>query len=177
MQELAQESLWGPGFSGAGGVCAGGPSISHAAGEWSDGCEPGRLDTEFSFIETDSPPNTAEMKCIEEAATANVIVTPVASTSIAIIANPPAGCEFSEETGITNLDLQKVFRGSLRTWAGLETTQGACNSAITRVVPRDASGTTSQFKAYLARMNGGKQPCVGKSWLELRRQAGCRAPT
>lgn len=177
LQELAQESLWGPGFNGAGGVCPGGPSITHAAGAWNETCQAGTIDTEFSFIETETPPNTAEMKCIEEAADgANVIVTPVASTSISIIANPPPGCRFAEETGITNLDLQKVFRGSLRTWAGLETTEGTCNSPITRVVPRDASGASSQFKTYLSRMNGGKQPCVGKSWLELRSTSGSPSP-
>ncbi len=177
VQELAQESLWRPGFNGPGGVCPGGPSIAHTAGAWSDGCEPGHIDTDFTFIETDSPPDAAEMKCIEEAADgANVIVTPVASTSIAIVANPPTGCEFSEETGITNLDLQKVFRGNLRTWASLETTQGTCNSPIRRVVPGDASGVTSQFKTYLSRMNGGKQPCVGKTWLELRSSSGWPSP-
>ena len=30
LQELAQESLWGPGFSGAGGVCAGGRPAGQA---------------------------------------------------------------------------------------------------------------------------------------------------
>jgi ABC-type phosphate transport system substrate-binding protein len=177
LQELAQESLWGPGFNGAGGVCPGGPSISHAAGAWNETCQPGQIDTEFSFVETESPPNATEMKCIEEAAGgANVIVTPVASTSISIIANPPPGCRFAEETGISNLDLQKVFRGSLTTWAGLETTEGTCNAPITRVVPRNASGATSQFKTYLSRMNGGMEPCVGRTWLELRSSSGTPSP-
>lgn len=176
-QEPAQESLWGPGFDGAGGVCPGGPAITHAAGVWNETCQAGQIDTDFSFVETESPPNATEMTCIEEAADgANVIVTPVASTSISIVANPPPGCQLAEETGITNLDLQKVFRGSLRTWAGLETTEGSCNSPITRVVPRDASGVTSQFKTYLSRMNGGKQPCVNRTWLELRSTSGSPSP-
>src|SRR5262249_27755871 len=121
-------------------------------------------------IGTDIPPSTSQLGNIKTAAGgADVTVIPVAQTSIAIVANPPAGCEFEEEAGITNVELQRVFRGSIREWSGISAAKGTCNSPITRVVSKkDGTGTTDQFKNSLSRMNGSPLPCVGKTWQELR---------
>jgi ABC-type phosphate transport system substrate-binding protein len=181
LQKVAQQNVWSPGFSGVSGVCPSGPTVTYNSTgsggglkEWNHDGIKGFINTGLSFIGTDDPPTPAQVTNIDGVADgAHVVVIPVAQTSISIIANLPANCSFAEETGITNLDLQKVFRGSLKTWSGLETTEGSgCNSPITRVVRKDGSGTTYQFKTYLARMNGGSLPCVNKSWLELRPISG-----
>jgi ABC-type phosphate transport system substrate-binding protein len=176
LQKVAEQEVWAPGFNAV-GVCPGGPTVTYNSTgsggglkEWNHDGLKGFINTGLSFIGTDDAPTTAQVSNIDGVADgAHVVVIPVAQTSLSIAANLPANCQFAEETGITNLDLQKVFRGSLKTWSGLETTEGAgCSSAITRVVRKDGSGTTYQFKTYLSRMNGGSLPCVNKTWQELR---------
>lgn len=180
LQKVAEQNVWSPGFSGVSGVCPSGPTVTYESigsggglAFWNATGVLGHINTEKAFIGTDDAPNPTQIASTDSVADgAHVVVIPVAQTSIAIVANLPAGCSFAEETGITNLDLQKVFRGSLKTWSGLETTEGTCNSPITRVVRKDGSGTTFQFKTYLSRMNGGSLPCVNKTWQELRSNSG-----
>ncbi len=179
LQKVAEQNVWSPGFSGASGVCPSGPTVTYESigsggglAFWNATGVLGHINTEKAFIGTDDAPNPTQIASTDSVADgAHVVVIPVAQTSIAIVANLPAGCSFAEETGITNLDLQKVFRGSLKTWSGLETTEGTCNSPITRVVRKDGSGTTFQFKTYLSRMNGGvvavRQQDLAGTALEL----------
>src|SRR5262249_15816778 len=73
------------------------------------------------------------------------------------VANLPSGCKFKKSGGLfyglTNSELERVFEGSLAKWSELEYVEGTCNAAITRVVRKDASGTTYQFKHYLGRVD------------------------
>src|SRR5262249_52853102 len=98
-------------------------------------------------IATDDAPTAAQISNITSVAGgANLAVIPVTQTSISIVANPPAGCEVE---AITNSDLTAVFEGRIASWDKLDTAEGTCSSPITRVVRKDASGTTYQFKNYL----------------------------
>ena len=55
---------------------------------------------------------------------------------------------------ITNAHLEEAFSGKAETWTAIGATPAAkCGSSLTRVVRKDASGTTYQFKNYLAQVN------------------------
>jgi ABC-type phosphate transport system substrate-binding protein len=176
LQKVAQQNVWNPGFNAV-GVCPGGPTITYNSTgsggglkEWNHDGLKGNINTKLAWISTDDPPSAAQIANVESVAGgAKLAVFPITQTAIAIAANLPAGCSFAEETGITNIELQRVFRGNLKTWSALSTTEGTCNSPITRVVRKDSSGTTYQFKNYLARMNSSALDCVGgQTWLQLR---------
>jgi ABC-type phosphate transport system substrate-binding protein len=109
----------------------------------------------------DAPSGTASTGQIKEIITAlrahgttnttNLVSIPVTQTSIAVLVNLPEGCTL---TKITNVNLEEIFRGTLKTWKGVTnasptTTGGACDHEIKRVVRTDGSGTTYQFKHYL----------------------------
>jgi ABC-type phosphate transport system substrate-binding protein len=154
LQKIAQTEVWKPGFEGT--ICNSGThptitynSIGSGAGiaEWNATAVKGSIDTGLSFIGTDDAPTAAQIANIKSVAGGSqVAVIPVAQTAISIVANPPAGCELE---GISNGDLTAVMEGRLSNWSKVEGAEGECNSAITRVVRKDASGTSFQFKNYL----------------------------
>jgi ABC-type phosphate transport system substrate-binding protein/Fe-S cluster biogenesis protein NfuA len=178
LQSIAHNGVWKPAFEEE--VCDEGsfPTVSYeptgsGAGmaEWNYDGKKGSINTGLSFIGTDAAPTAAQIANIKsKAGGAQLAVVPVAQTSIAILANPPAGCEV--ET-ITNSNLAGVMEGRIREWSKLETAAGSCNSPITRVVRKDGSGTTYQLKNYLYRLYGKGLSCTtggteGKaSWAEL----------
>lgn len=116
----------------------------------------GSILTQFAFIGTDDGPTRAQIENAESATsnTARPVIVPVAETSIAVVVNPPANCEFVSKKGISWTQLNRIFNGTLKTWEGLKpnvTGTGCTSSApITRVVREDGSGTTYQFKNYLS---------------------------
>ena len=152
LQAVAHQEVWGPAFPV--GVCPGGADIDYepttsaeGMAEWNADGKKGSLNTFQSFIGTDEAPAAVQIASIKGVAGgARVVVIPVAQTSIAILANPPAGCEVE---AITNSQLAALFEGKLSSWDKLDTAEGTCGSPITRVVRNDASGTTLQFKNYL----------------------------
>ncbi len=154
MQAIDQLQVWKPAFEDT--TCDKGthPSVDYedigsAAGmrEWNFDGSRGSINTDLAFIGTDAPPTKAQIANIEGVAHgARLAVLPVAQTAIAILANPPAGCDVE---AITNSNLAGVFEGRIREWSKLEGVEGKCNSPITRVVRRDGAGTTLQFKNYL----------------------------
>ena len=158
LQRVAQEN-W---IAGYGAKCTTGPVVKYTPTSSGKGLEEfrftghGAIDTSQGFIGTDDAPSTEQIEDAEgateggKASGANPIIIPVAETSIAVAANVPSGCVI--KGGITWSDLNKLFNGTITTWAGLETDNGnaACNTAITRVVRRESSGTTYQFKNYLS---------------------------
>lgn len=180
LQKIAQQNVWAPSFSSE--VCNKGthPTVTYestgsGAGlkEWNSDGKRGSINTARQYIGTDDAPTVEQIGNITSVAGgASLAVIPVAQTSIAIVANPPSGCTVES---ITNADLQKVFKGGYLTWSKLATAEGgsACNSPITRVVRKDGSGTTYQFKNYLSKTNTLGLTCTeggteGKaSWKEL----------
>jgi ABC-type phosphate transport system substrate-binding protein len=129
----------------------------------------------YSFVGTDDGPNKTEIEAAETAGKgANGIIIPVAETSIAVVIHPPAGCKFvsGKLHGITYKQLNEVFAGTLKEWSGFGTqVEGTCNSAITRVVREDSSGTSLQFKNYLSALETGQSAagpgCGITSWAAL----------
>jgi ABC-type phosphate transport system substrate-binding protein len=177
LQKVAQTEVWKPGFETE--ICPGGPTITYNAvgsgsglKEWNSDGKKGSINTGLTFIGTDDAPSEEQIANITSVAGgASLLTVPVAQTAISIVANPPAECEIE---AITNIDLEAVFRGVYLTWSKIPTASGpGCSSPITRVVRKDGSGTTYQFKNYLAKMNKSGLPCTtggteGKaSWREL----------
>lgn len=180
LQKNVQQTIWAPAFANE--VCNKGvhPTVTYestgsGAGlkEWNADGARGSLNHERQFIGTDDAPTATQIANITGVAGgAKLLVIPVAQTAISVVANPPAGCTVG---AITNQDLSLVFRGNDTTWSKLVTAEGgaACNAPITRVVRKDGSGTTYQFKNYLSQIYPSGLPCTtggteGKaSWKEL----------
>ncbi len=170
VQGIAQRSIWKVAFESS--ICPSGPGISYSdnSGEalraWNINGKRGSINTADHFIGTDEAPSEAGLGNVAKVSGGAALLTiPVAQTSISIIANPPAGCTVQ---GITNNQLERVFRGVIKSWSELETAEGTCGSPIVRVVRSDASTVTAQFKNYLARMYASVLPCSTESWLESR---------
>ena len=167
LQKKAQTEVWAPTFAST--ICNKGkhPTVTYTstgsgAGmkQWNHDGGLGHINTEFSFIGTDDAPTTAQIANIKSVAgTAQVAVVPVAQTSIAVIANPPVGCTIGK---ISNQELQNVFQGVTVKWSKLEGASGgaACEKPIVRVVRKDGSGTTFQFKNYLSAAKNTALPCT-----------------
>jgi ABC-type phosphate transport system substrate-binding protein len=172
LQKIAQQNVWIPAFQTE--VCNFGtlPKIEYkpegsGAGMKSWGANGGAIDRTRAFIGTDDAPTAAQIANIKAAAGGgNVLVIPVAQTSIAVVVNPPAGCTIKN---ITNKELEKSFRGIILKWSELENAEGgaACESPLTRVVRFDGSGTTFQFKNYLGLANTASLPCIEQTWKQL----------
>jgi ABC-type phosphate transport system substrate-binding protein len=170
LQRVIEQEVWKPGFET--GICPGGPTITYNSTgsggglkEWNHDGKRGSINTALQFIGTDDAPTPEQIANITSVAGgADLLTIPVTQTAIAIVANPPEGCEIEK---ITNIDLEAVFRGAYLTWSKIPTASGSCSSPITRVVRRDGSGTTYQFKNYLSRTNKAVLPCAGKTWKEL----------
>jgi ABC-type phosphate transport system substrate-binding protein len=127
---------------------------------------PTAANSRADFIGTEAAPSATEIAALTGGAGAKLAVIPVAQTSIAIVAHPPSNCSIAK---ITNRQLEGVFSGQIELWSELQTSSGPhCDKPINRVVPPVGVGIASQFKSYLARMNGNPLPCVGKTWRELR---------
>jgi ABC-type phosphate transport system substrate-binding protein len=134
----------------------------------------GAIDTTFAYVGTDDAPNGTQIGNAEGAAKgAKPVIFPVAQTAISIPIHMPTGCAFESGKGITWTDLNKVFAGTLKKWNELETDNGnaACNVEFTRVVRKEGSGTTYQFKNYLAVLQAEKSGvgpgCGVTNWSEL----------
>jgi len=179
LQKIAQQNVWGPAFGSK--ICNKGtePKITYnstgsGAGlvEWNHDGSKGSINTSLSYIGTDDAPTAAQITNIKSVAGgAQLAVIPVAQTAIALFANPPAGCEVEI---LTNSNLAGIMEGRITNWSKVEGTEGAgCNSPITRVVRKDASGTTYQFKNYLFKLFSKGLSCTtgsteGKaSWAEM----------
>jgi ABC-type phosphate transport system substrate-binding protein len=173
LQKIAQQSVWAPAFATS--ICNKGTfptvtynSVGSGAGmkQWNYDGVNGKINTAVQFVGTDDAPTAAQIENITKVTSgASVVVVPVAQTAISIPANPPAECTITQ---LKNVDLEKVFKGVYLTWSQIPTASGAgCNSPITRVVRKDGSGTTFQFKNYLFKANTGVLPCIGKTWQEL----------
>jgi ABC-type phosphate transport system substrate-binding protein len=149
-------------------------STSSGNGLTEFGFKGGALNTGLAFIASDDGPSGEAIGLAETAASGvEPVIIPVAETSIAVVINPPTEnttCKLVSNSthGLTYAQLGQIFGGSvISTWkqlkeAGLVEGEG-CTGAIERVVRKEGSGTTYQFKNYLAVLeenNGGAaMPC------------------
>lgn len=116
-------------------------------------------ETSWAYVGTDEAPPKSEIEEVKTRTTVAPVIIPVAQTSIAVIANKPAACGLTG--GITWANLNGLFNGTIKHWSQLSTitSKSLCESAeagaqITRIVREDGSGTTFQFKNYLAELEG-----------------------
>lgn len=181
MQGVAQQQVWIPGFEV--GACHGkGPTVGYVSSSSGAGLAQWSafggttINNEREFIGTTMAPDETEMENIrvatqsqnEEGEESEVMVVPVAQSAIALIANPPAGCTI---TSIKRQALERVLRGTKKTWGDIGTASGSCNSPITRVVPSEISGVSYQVKHYLSLVDGGELVCTtapGNTWAALQ---------
>jgi ABC-type phosphate transport system substrate-binding protein len=173
LQKVAEQEVWAPTFASS--ICNKGtfPTVTYNSTgsggglkEWNHDGKLGHINTAIQFIGTDDAPTAAQIANITGVTSgASLAVVPVAQTAISVPANPPAECTITQ---IKNIDLEKVMKGVYLTWSQIPTASGAgCNSPITRVVRKDGSGTTFQFKNYLFKSNTASLPCISKTWQEL----------
>ncbi len=178
LQKIAQESIWNKYVTvGACAVEAGsgpGPfqkpeytstSSGKGLGQWGFTAAGGTVNTEWKYIGTDDGPSETQMTNAREAAggkaTRHVVVVPVTQTAIAIVYNPPTGCSMpGSPAHITNANLEKAFDGEATAWSTIGAVETATpankcpgTKNLTRVVREEGSGTTYQFKNYLAEVN------------------------
>ena len=180
LQANAHGEVWGPGFQGPGGYCAGkgtepkvtylGTGSGAGLAAWDfNGPDGTPFDTSRAFTASDEAPGAAQIGNAESAAGgAKVLVIPVAQTAIGVVVNPPAGCTINE---LTNKQLESILRGNIKFWGKIQTADGAgcAGQPITRVVRPDGSGTTFQFKNYLFQVNRATLACTAPSatWQDL----------
>lgn len=199
LQKVAQQNIWAPAYNTACSATpnsvmyestGSGPGLSAWGFTALNGISP-----EFGFIGTDDAPNLGnivtalaqapanstlteaeiETKIVmhERLAGTNALVIPVAQTAIAVPIHLPEGCSFVSGKGITSTDLTEIFGGTYTSWSEVANLKGgeACEKHITRVVRAEGSGTTYQFKNYLASIvadGQGHNPHCGPTWAELR---------
>lgn len=111
----------------------------------------------WAYVGTDEAPTVTQIgNAKTKAGGSKPVIIPVAQTAIAVVANMPTGCALVSGKGLTYSDLNKLFAGTLKKWSELSTVnnkttcEGAETGQITRVVRKDGSGTTYQFKNYLS---------------------------
>jgi ABC-type phosphate transport system substrate-binding protein len=182
LQKVAQQEIWSNNYKTA-GCPTGGAEAVYTSSSSGTGLNAwgfngaATLETKWKYIGTDDGPSSTQITNAEAAAhttgggNARVVTVPVAQTAIAIMVHPPTGCTVNE---ITNVHLEEVFSGDIQNWSSLGT---GCTGTITRIVRAEGSGTTYQFKNYLALVNksknGGteKAICTSESpttkWTEL----------
>jgi ABC-type phosphate transport system substrate-binding protein len=187
MQANPQTNVWRPGFIGVGCGTGTNAEPEYTGTSNKEGLEAwdfigaGAFSHAWSYIATDDAPNATEIAAAKTAAGgSNVVVVPVAQTAIAVIVHPPANCVLEK---ITNVKLEEAFSGKAETWAAIGGTGTGCAAALTRVVRKDVTGITGQFKDYLALVNtlrnGGTEAvsCAGQpKWSALESMTGAGPP-
>jgi ABC-type phosphate transport system substrate-binding protein len=165
LQNEAQKGVWGPGWE----TTCPGSTLSYLGGGSGAGLKAWRLTTAKEeinharqFIGTDDGPTAAQILAGRESAeltgkgATHVVVVPVAQTAIAIAVHPPASCTI---TKITNANLVKAFNGQAHIWSEIGATGTGCSGTLTRVVRKEGSGTSFQFKNYLSKVESAL-PCT-----------------
>jgi hypothetical protein len=177
--QAAATALWAAGFKD--GVCPGGEaSVGYQAGStevsaltgWGFlGGSGATGKGSAAFLGLDSAPSASQIATAVGGGThgSAVVVIPVAQTSIAIVANPPAGCTIEE---VNNQNLEQALRGNYLRWSNLGTAHGSCAVPLKRVVGPAAVGVDAAMKNYLYATNPNPLLCGpagndGKTWAQL----------
>jgi ABC-type phosphate transport system substrate-binding protein len=182
----AHEFVWDPDFNTSTNTsaCAGGkkqgngakPTVGFVKSSASVGLESWGANgkagpvygTTNAYISASEPPNPtqiAEIESHETTPTANTVLSiPTFQTALAVIVNLPTGCTATSKKDkgrleLTNVELEGIFRGTIKTWGGINTDgdtltgSGCATDPIGVVVRSDLAGTSHIFKRYLAQIN------------------------
>ena len=195
LQKLAQQNVWGPDFNTSANVkaCNGTQgskevptitytSVGSGAGMEAWGINGHAFEGSNGYVGTDEPPNATQKTEIQSHAKhpkENTLETiPVLQGSVAIIVRLPKLCAATSTSNpgrlvLDNVTLEKIWTGEITKWSeitdnGDKLSGTGClpETAITRVVRKDQSGTTSIFKKYLALINGGEVD-GGLTWRQI----------
>ena len=163
-------------------------SVGSGAGMEAWGLNGHAFEGSNGFVGTDEPPTQAQKEEIQSHAKfpkENTLEEiPVLQGSVAIIVHLPAQCEATSiaDPGrlvFDNVTLQKIWNAEITKWSEIKddgdevfTIPGdkvKCNpeTAISRVVRKDQSGTTAIFKKYLGLINPAKDIVGELGWKEL----------
>ncbi len=200
--KIAQQSVWDPSFntSTSKSACSGTqgskakPVVGYTTSSAATGLESWgankHVGTNFgasnAFIGASEPPNATQKEEIESYEVSSAPDTlesiPTFQTAIAVIVNLPTNCvATSKKSGgrleIDNVDLEKIFRGTLTKWSQLKEDGDALSgsgcspdSTIIPIVRKDGAGTTHIFKKYLSLISGATfldQKEVNRTWDEV----------
>lgn len=142
----------------------------------------------FPYAGTDEAPNQKQKEEIENnetvkgSAPESVQSIPVAQFDIAIIVRLPEKCTATSSAAsgrlvLNNVTLEKIWKGEISKWSEIKDDGDALSgvgclpeTAITRVVRLDESGTTHTFKKYLGLIDGASltaENSLTATWAEL----------
>jgi ABC-type phosphate transport system substrate-binding protein len=175
LQKTAHVNVWKPDFNTSkdASACPGGTPkitnyVSNASGPgmetWGLNGHPFEGE-KFGVVTTDEPPNAAQTAEIEKNGANETLETiPVLQAAVAVIVHLPAGCTATSTSNpgrlvIDNTSLEGIFRGTIKTWGGIEGAgdelkgTGCAADPIQPIVRSDQSGTTHVFKKYLNVIN------------------------
>jgi ABC-type phosphate transport system substrate-binding protein len=196
LQKLAQQTVWDPSFNTSSNIKAcngtqgskGTPTVTYesvgsGAGMEAWGLNGHAFEASIGFVGTDEPPNAQQREEIQSHSKhpkeSTLETIPVLQAAVSIIVRLPKLCTGTSTSNpgrlvLDNVTLEKIFRGAITKWSeitdnGDKISGTGCNAetAITRVVRLDESGTTSIFKKYLALINGEKNIVGEEGWREL----------
>lgn len=200
--KIAQQNVWDPSFntSASKQACSGTqgtkakPTVAYTTSSAATGLESwgankhagANFTPSNAFIGASEPPNALQKEEIEANETTLVPSAlesiPTFQTAIAVIVNLPANCVATSKKNkgrleLTNVDLEKIFRGTLTKWSELKADGDAlsgagCNpeSAIVPIVRKDGAGTTHIFKKYLSLISGSTfldEKEANRTWNEV----------
>lgn len=133
------------------------------------------------FAGTDNPPNEEiKTKIEKEGSGGKVLTIPTLQAATAIIVHLPTGCTAESKGGPAGATIKRlvfaqktvesIFRGTVNKWSKIKDggdkllgcAKSAQESAVTRVVREDGSGTTAGFKKWLELVNGKGEAEAGK---------------
>lgn len=140
-----------------------------------------------AVVATDEPPNATQIVEIDKngGGAKSVETLPVLQGAVAMLIHLPTGCTGTSTSNPgrlvwENKPLEKTWRGEINTWGELVAANlhsgdsligtGCAADSITRIVRRDASGTTHIFKKYLDLINESKfetEAGEEKTWTEI----------
>ncbi len=179
LQEFAQQKVFIPKFnekSKVGEITEYKGTGSGAGLEaWGNAGHAAEFNT-WEFVGTDQPPNEAQKETIEKAANGGTLPAkptlesiPTLQAAVAIIIHLPAGCTSATSANkkapgrlmLNNLTLEGIFAHTITKWSQIKDDGDALQcaskadeeSAITRVVRKEGSGTTAITKKYFYQIN------------------------
>jgi ABC-type phosphate transport system substrate-binding protein len=143
----------------------------------------------WEYVGTDQPPNPAQKEAIEKASNGGVLPAkptlesiPTLQAAVAIIVHLPEGCTAAKSSNkkalnrlmLNNITLEKIFAHEITKWSEIKDdgdaltcgTKADEESAITRVVREEGSGTTAITKKYLYQITQAVQS-NGKTWNQM----------
>ncbi|MDO8188665.1 substrate-binding domain-containing protein [Conexibacter sp. JD483] len=176
LQNLAQNSIWGPAYS----TLSGGRTLTYTGnssgaalasiGANATGVTP----THLEVYGSDDPPTATQVSNIRSNAggVTGVEVIPVAQAAVAVIANLPTGCTGTGPLNASSAQVGRAFNSgaSASDVFGTAVSGASCTTVLTPIARSTTSGTTLNFKNYIAQRGyGGAVDAFATTWTGVVR--------